>query len=135
MAIWEPCNYVSNLAYDRLVVEICNQQDWTLDKLDVRRIAEAYSLITFGSTFFHGSETKLGMLQDNISNNLFTYILHQVPISLFLSSSQEVLVKASMTNIPYDPILHDLSISPRNMTSAEIVQYWLGDLSFIFYPI
>ena len=37
-----------------------------------------------------------------------------------------------MTNIPYDPILHDLSISPRNMTSAEIVQYWLGDLSFVF---
>ena len=37
-----------------------------------------------------------------------------------------------MTNIPYDPILHDLSISPRNMTSAEIVQYWLGDLSLFF---
>ena len=31
MAIWEPCNYVSNLAYDRLVVEICKQEDWTLD--------------------------------------------------------------------------------------------------------
>ena len=87
MAIWEPCNYVSNLAYDRLVVEICKQQDWTLDQLDVRRIAEAYALITFGSTFFHGSETKLGMLQDNISNNLFTYILHQVPISLLLCLS------------------------------------------------
>ena len=42
------------------------------------------------------------------------------------------LFKASMTNIPYDPILHDLSISPRNMTSAEIVQYWLGDLSLFF---
>ena len=42
------------------------------------------------------------------------------------------LFKASMTNFPYDPILHDLSISPRNMTSAEIVQYWLGDLSLFF---
>ena len=92
MAIWEPCNYLSNLAYDRLVVEICNQEDWTLDQLDVRRIAEAYSLITFGSTFFHGSETKLGMLQDNISNNLFTYILHQVLDSLLLLLSQNIFV-------------------------------------------
>jgi len=109
MAIWEPCNYVSNLAYDRLVLEICNQNDWTLEEMDVSKIAQAYALITFGSAFFHGSETRLGMLQDNISNNLFTYILHQ----------------ASMKNIPYDPILHDLSVTPRTMTSEEIVDYWL----------
>ena len=44
MAIWEPCNYVSNLAYDRLVVEICNQEDWTLGEMDVRRIAEAFAI-------------------------------------------------------------------------------------------
>ena len=31
MAIWEPCNYVSNLAYDRLVVELCTQADWVMD--------------------------------------------------------------------------------------------------------
>ena len=31
MAIWEPCNYVSNLAYDRLVVELCSQTDWVMD--------------------------------------------------------------------------------------------------------
>ena len=78
MAIWEPCNYVSNLAYDRLVVEICNQEGWTLDEIDVRRIAEAYALITVGSAFFHGSETRLGSQQDGFSNDLFTYILHQV---------------------------------------------------------
>ena len=29
MDIWEPCNYASNLAYDRLVLEMCLQQDWT----------------------------------------------------------------------------------------------------------
>ena len=31
MAIWEPCNYVSNLAYDRLVVELCSQTDWVME--------------------------------------------------------------------------------------------------------
>lgn len=32
-----------------------------------------------------------------------------------------------MVNIPYDPILHDLSLSPREMSAAEIVEYWLGN--------
>ena len=40
MAIWEPCNFVSNLAYDRLVVELCNQADWTLSEEAVKKIAE-----------------------------------------------------------------------------------------------
>ena len=31
IAIWEPCNYVSNLAYDRLVVELCSQTDWVME--------------------------------------------------------------------------------------------------------
>ena len=31
MDIWEPCNYVSNLAYDRLLVEICVQQVVMID--------------------------------------------------------------------------------------------------------
>ena len=44
MAIWEPCNYVSNLAYDRLVVEICNQKDWALGEVDIQRIAEAFAI-------------------------------------------------------------------------------------------
>ena len=78
MAIWEPCNYVSNLAYDRLVVEMCNQDNWILGTLEVKKIAEAFALVTFGSSFMHGSETLLGGQQDLLSDDLFTYILHQV---------------------------------------------------------
>ena len=33
-----------------------------------------------------------------------------------------------MLNIPFDPILHDLTISPRNMSAAEIVEYWLENI-------
>ena len=78
MDIWEPCNTVSNLAYDRLVVELCNQQDWTLSGQAVKRIAEAFAIVTFGSSFLHGSQTNLGRMQDTRSNDLFAYILHQV---------------------------------------------------------
>ena len=37
-------------------------------------------------------------------------------------------MKASMINIPYDPILHDLSPTPRNISAAGIVEQWLGRL-------
>ena len=42
LAIWEPCNYVSNLAYDRLVVEMCHQQDWSLQPDIVKSIAQVF---------------------------------------------------------------------------------------------
>ena len=96
MAIWEPCNYVSNLAYDRLVVEMCNQDNWILGKLEVKKIAEAFALVTFGSSFMHGSETLLGGQQDLLSDDLFTYILHQVSDGSWFSfkhtSKQHVLM-------------------------------------------
>ena len=76
----------------------------------------------------HGSQTIMGRDFDTKSNDLFTYILYQVDISGIKVSLQSfALVKASMVNIPYDPILHDLSITPREMSAAEIVEYWLGN--------
>ena len=110
MAIWEPCNFVSNLAYDRLVVELCNQKDWTLSEEAITKIAEAYAIVTFGSSFWHGTETHLGLIQDTKSNDLFTFVLHQ----------------AAMVNFPYDPVLHDLSFTPRKMSGTETVDFWLG---------
>ena len=80
----------------------------------------------------HGSQTIMGRDFDTKSNDLFTYILYQVDISNIKESLQIcVLVKASMVNIPYDPILHDLSLTPREMSGAEIVEYWLGKKSFL----
>ena len=38
-----------------------------------------------------------------------------------------------MVNIPYDPVLHDLSITPRNMTAMEIVEFWLGNILPYFH--
>ena len=57
----------------------------------------------------HGTETHLGFIQDTKSNDLFTFVLHQ----------------ASMVNFPYDPVLHDLSLSPSKMSAVETVDFWL----------
>lgn len=105
MDIWEPCNYASNLAYDRLVVEMCLQQQWTLSANAVTKIAEAFNIVTFGSAFFHGSQTKTGESQDILSIEIFCYILYQ----------------AGVSNLPYDPIIHDLSYEPRPHTGQSAV--------------
>ena len=51
MDIWEPCNYASNLAYDRLMVEMCLQQEWAFDSHTDSNIAEAFTIVTLGSAF------------------------------------------------------------------------------------
>merc|ERR1711963_322163 len=88
MAIWEPCNYVSNLAYDRLVVELCSQTDWVMPLDTLNHIRETFAILTFGSSFMHGSETHLGARQDVMSNDLLAFILHQTLLA----------------SVPYDPI-------------------------------
>jgi len=109
MDIWEPCNYASNLAYDRLLVEMCVQQGWTLPSKVVTKIAESFAILTFGSSFMHGSNTRLGVEQDVRSNNLFPYVIHQ----------------AAVANFAYDPIIHDLSLEPRALSAVEAVDAWL----------
>ena len=42
MDIWEPCNFASNLAYDRLAVEICSQTDWSFPQQVVVRFFVLY---------------------------------------------------------------------------------------------
>ena len=57
----------------------------------------------------HGSQTRLGACQDLMSNNLFSYVIHQ----------------AALVNIPYNPIIHNLSYTPRGISGEEVVDLWL----------
>ena len=105
MDIWQPCNYVSNLAYDRLMVEMCLQRDWAFHPHAVTKITEAFTIVTFGSFFMHGSKTHTGVVQDVKINDLFVYILYQ----------------ASVANIPYYPVIHDLSLEPGGISGQQAV--------------
>ena len=91
------------------MVELCSQTDWVMPLDTLNHIRQTFSILTFASSFMHGSETRLGARQDVMSNDLLAFLLHQT------------LLKT----VPYNPILHDLSLSPRSMTAEEIVQYWL----------
>lgn len=65
MPIYEPCNYASNLAYYRVVTSICAYQDWGLDRDYQLAMAQAFTALTTGSAFWHGSHTYLGNIADN----------------------------------------------------------------------
>ena len=156
MAIWEPCNYVSNLAYDRLVLEMCNQVNfisldylfmsfWEISflkgKLDTGRkgcpkncwgICNCYIWL-----FFHAWKWNK-IRQGSWHQVKRSFCIHSSPSKfskcqlyptslrfLFLSIT---FLKAALINIPYDPVLHDLSLTPRNRSAAQIVEYWLGKL-------
>jgi len=60
---------------------------------------------TYGSAFMHGSNTELGQKQDTVSNDLFPFIIYQ----------------AGVSNIPYNPVIHDLAVQPRSLNAEEIV--------------
>ena len=108
LAIWEPCNYASNLAYNKLTQEIC-AQNWSIPPEWVVAMGRSFAMITFGSAFMHASKTQLGTKNDVFTNDIFAYNLHQI----------------GMAHLPYSPVLHDLSFTPKNMTGPEIVEAWM----------
>ena len=91
------------------MVEVCLQQGWAFPRETVAKIAEAFAIVTAASSFFHGSQTQLGGDMDRKSNDLFVFIVYQ----------------AGVSNIPYDPVIHDLSVVPRNISGEGAVDAFL----------
>ena len=91
------------------------------------KIAQAFAINTFASAFMHGSNTNLGAGQDVRSNDLFPFIIYQASEYYLLSLNRDSMYlfafcsQAGVSNIPYNPIIHDLSTEPRNVTGEEAV--------------
>lgn len=99
ISIWEPCNYVSNLAYYRTTTEICARKQWHLPSASVKAITKAFASLATGSSFMHGSETIVGGSSDVRVNDLFGWIIYQ-----------SMVEKLTMGN---QSIIHDLAYKPR----------------------
>jgi len=57
---FEPCNYVSNVAYYHAVTKICDYPDWSVSAEDVTNIKRMYATLAAGSAFMHDSHTYVG---------------------------------------------------------------------------
>ena len=100
----EPCNAVSNFAYYRTAIEVCERQPFSFGNEQVTRaVVHTLTNLAFGSTFFHSSATLTGGLADVRPIDLLALLFHQLAVS----------------SLPYDPLLFDLSEIPRTETGIE----------------
>merc|ERR1711970_598981 len=106
IGIYEPCNYASNLAYYHVVTMICDNTDWSLPREYTDAMAQAFTSLTVGSAFWHGSHTLLGNIADNRFIDVVSYIAHQ----------------GSLLNLPVSSAVKDLSLSPRSKSSTATAQ-------------
>jgi len=109
MPIYEPCNYASNLAYYRVVTSICAYQDWGLDRDYQLAMAQAFTALTTGSAFWHGSHTYLGNIADNRFIDVVAFIAHQAML-------ENLNVSARVRDLP-DP---DGAVRGRNGSAVEV---------------
>jgi len=106
IGIYEPCNYASNLAYYHVVTMICDNKEWSLPKEYTTAMAQAFTSLTVGSAFWHGSHTLLGNIADNRFIDVVSYLAHQ----------------ASLANLPVSSQVLDLSLEPRARSSVATAQ-------------
>jgi len=106
IGIYEPCNYASNLAYYHVVTMICDNKEWSLPREYTTAMAQAFTSLTVGSAFWHGSHTLLGNIADNRFIDVVSYLAHQ----------------ASLANLPVSSQVLDLSLEPRARSSVATSQ-------------
>jgi len=104
VVIQEPCGTVSNLAFLRTFLTLCGHSKWSIPIKYYIAAKNTFVLETILSAFFHASGTELGQLFDQIGENIFSWSMHQ----------------ASISSLPYDPILFDLQPTPLSENSLTM---------------
>jgi len=100
--IIEPCNTVSNLAYYRIIPDLCaNRDKLTMDDGYVNAMIQGFATLGMGSSFMHGSRTSLGGAFDNI------------PISVIAYQYFQLMTDSLTAKNGTHSVLHELSESPR----------------------
>lgn len=100
--IIEPCNTVSNLAYYRIIPDLCaNRDTLTMGDDYLNAIIQGFATLGMGSSFMHGSRTSLGGVFDVI------------PISVIAYQYFQLMTDSLDAKNGTDSILHELSPTPR----------------------
>ena len=104
--IYQPCNTVSNLAYYKTMVAICEtNRQWTFSEDTRRTLVRSALPLGIGSVYFHGSQTALGYWFDISGTSQYFWTGHQ----------------AMLQAIPYQSILHDLAEKPSQFSAMTLV--------------
>ena len=97
MAIMEPCNYASNIAYYHSSLRICKYPKFNADNVTQQALKRGFITLTAGSAFMHGTHTDLGAYYDN---NLIGVIAYTSWRSLLneLGGSNSTVLNCLSTN-------------------------------------
>lgn len=79
MLVYEPCNTVSNAAYYRTAANLCGAAS-DMSRGDRDAVVAAVAHMAFGSSFWHGSHTRLGNVADNGLIQVIAYADYQVMV-------------------------------------------------------
>jgi len=105
MTVYEPCNYVSNVAYYRSATRVCAYPDWSIDDAQINGLKRGFTTLAMGSAMWHGSHTYVGYSFDNNMIAVISYLAHQAAVSHLPGNSS---------------VLKQLSLTPRSMDGVEV---------------
>ena len=104
--IYEPCNYVSNVAFYHVSTEFCNNAgNFAFPREYEVALNQAFSFLGFGSAFWHGSHTLLGTIADNRFIANIAYAAHQ----------------ASLAALPASTMVTDFGSQPRQEPNFKLL--------------
>jgi hypothetical protein len=63
--VYERCNYVSNAAFYKGTLRICNNPEWDQKDNIIVALKESFTSLASGSCFWHGAHTYVGFAFDN----------------------------------------------------------------------
>ena len=105
LIIYEPCNYVSNLAFYHSATRICDYPKWSLEVDQIKAVKRSFTTLAMGSAMWHGSHTYVGYSFDNNMIAVISYLAHQFSVSHLPSNSS---------------ILHELSVEKRSKSGLDV---------------
>jgi hypothetical protein len=92
---YEKCNEVSNQAYARAAVQVCDYPDWQVEDVTWRRaLKRALFSLQFGSTGMHMTHTEWGQTFDDDLMAVVTYVGYQV-LSTRLNTTDPMVIGLS----------------------------------------
>lgn len=94
---FEKCNEVSNQAYARAAMQVCDYPDWNVDTTWRRALKRALFGLQFGSTGMHMTHTEWGQTFDDDLMAVVTYVGYQGLVSQLNITDPQVL------SLSYDP--------------------------------
>jgi hypothetical protein len=134
--IIEPCNTLSNLAYYRIIPDLCAvRANLSMDDSYVNAIIQGFAMLGMGSSFMHGSHTQLGCVFDNAPIDVIAYQYLQYMNSALKapnSSSASILYELSAKPRAYDG--RELAVKIHTIPLEEDVDDWLAALNKLDRP-